>query len=200
MIRHGTRAACGARLQRRAIRLAGRSARARHDPAVRCTPVADARAGREPWLGSVQAYVQRAIGRRIYAHAPLKRAAAARERWRQACERGASALATWRRSAAWRQQRPPSRSTQGAHRAGHPQGAREGLHERGAARVLQAAPARSARADPATTPTTRASICARTRSPPTRPTARRSKRNTRSSCAPATANASCSRRSKSRCA
>ena len=79
---------------------------------------------------------------------------------------------------------------QGSDGTGTPEGARQGLHERSSARVLQASGSRSCATSFCRTPTTPASICARTRRRPTRRTARRSRRNTRSSFARATASAS----------
>ena len=57
-----------------------------------------------------------------------------------------------------------AKKVEGPHRGGSAQGAGQGLHERGAARVLQAAPASSCATSSCRTPTTPASICARTRS------------------------------------
>ena len=79
---------------------------------------------------------------------------------RMRANRGPSGARTKHREAeaAWRRRTQRGRERrqegQGPHRGGPAQGAREGLHERGAARVLQAAPARAARPAAATTPTT----------------------------------------------
>ena len=70
--------------------------------------------------------------------------------------------------------------------------ARQRVHERQAARVLPRRACRPRRTTCCPTPARPPSTCARTpRSCPTRPTAPRSRKNTRSNCARATASASC---------